>query len=177
MKALGFLLMVCFIWSAGCASFRSDVASEDEMQPRAVIRETVAFSTAGFRDEERASDVLREELESLGMRVDPDSETRLRVARFEMEAGNPLGLLNALVTIFTAGIVPFYHPIKQRIVYTVFERGEMKLACEYETKNNEFFGLLLIPLSPFFWPGSQERALLRETAQKAAVCAGLRRSP
>lgn len=170
---LGSTLVFLSVFYVNCASFRSEVIAVSPANEYAIDKE-FSFSVVGWREGDRTGMFLKEQMAHASDAGHPG--VRLRASREELDAGSPLRILNAIITIASGGIIPFYHPTKTRIAYTAFEDGVMRGECSYEIKNNELFGLLMIPLMPFFWPASQQRNMVKETLDKASECFQLKQA-
>lgn len=169
----GITLVSLSIFNMNCASFRSDVTLVSPANEYAIDKD-FSFSVVGWREGDRTGTFLKEQM---GHANDAErAAVRLRASREELDAGSPLRILNAIVTIVSGGIIPFYHPTKTRISYIAFEDGMMRGECSYEIKNNELFSLLMIPFMPFFWPASQQRNMVKETLDKASECFNLKQA-
>lgn len=166
-----FLLMLVLVGAgflSSCASFSGSVLSETpqgaEDNSRLDLPRKIRFRFTGWTRSQDTS-ALQKKLEAYGLTTDETAKDLLLVYT-EQEESTEGGwrLLNLLVTAWSRLIVPFYNQVNRRIEYRLYRENQLSCTFIAHTRNNEFVGILMLPLSPFFWPAGKQTNLWEESA-------------
>ncbi|MEM7180165.1 MAG: hypothetical protein AAF518_04590 [Spirochaetota bacterium] len=69
---------------------------------------------------------------------------------------------NIIAFIYTSGLIPLYDGINHRLEFRLYKGVREEAICTYRLSNDQFSGILLLPLTPFFYPSSQQRDLFQK---------------
>ncbi|MCE9499115.1 MAG: hypothetical protein K8R21_01150 [Leptospira sp.] len=162
--------MLCFfvsqIFFLSCASIHIE-SNESGFQKKERFSNSYAVRFSGWKYQADTMKSVNEILLKNGIEIDFKSENSIEIVLEELNSGSgALRTLNAIATILSRTIIPFYNRVDYRITYRIFIKEKLYSTCAYELTNREFFGILLLPLTPFLWPPSRQSDLILESVQK-----------
>jgi hypothetical protein len=153
---LGFSL--AFFSLIGCAAFRDDtkvISTEGAIKPASI---RLVFT--GFSFYENEKEALRKAILDSGFRESDDSTLLLEIILEEQKPDYPnrkLHFANLLASFFTATIFPYHIITDHRILYRLKEKGVFLGEYENRMRLHQYRGILVMFLSPFYWPSTKFR--------------------
>jgi hypothetical protein len=146
-----------------CASLSSDI---QKVKHNSINKNSKSFQFRVIASEDHKELIgnVKEELIKKGLVIDSNSKFILELVIEEMDSGSGLlRFVNVLLTMATRTFIPYYNRVDYKLTYRVYELNELKSSSVFHLSNKEFFGILLLPLSPFLWPRTTEEKLFLES--------------
>ncbi|TGN06909.1 hypothetical protein [Leptospira ilyithenensis] len=147
-----------------CAGFSNPVISttrSDSFFVPSLVR--LHFTGFGFYEKERLK--LRETILKSGYKEDPDADLLLEVKLEEVGHHYKdinLHRLNFVMTLITASLIPYQIYTNHKITYRYAKEKVIK-ESEYLVRLSQYRGILILFLSPFYWPSEAFYQNIEET--------------
>ncbi len=147
-----------------CAGFSNPVIlvnpSDSSFSPSHV---RLQFTGFGFYEKEKLK--LRELILKSGYKEDSDADLLLEVKLEEVRhlyKNTNLHRLNFVMTLITASLIPYQIYTDHKITYRYAKEKVIK-ESEYQLRLSQYRGILLLFLSPFYWPSRAFYQNIEET--------------
>lgn len=163
MKFNQILSIFLILWAQACSSFRNT----PQMIRKQPVRETVdsvRLHMVGWNFYGQHGDSMRKSILASGLRQDKESKYLLEVRLIEKERLYlDYHFFNVLAFIYTAGLIPIYDGINHRLEFRLYKEQKRLSICSLQLVNHQLTGIILLPLTPFFYPSSQQRELFKQS--------------
>lgn len=161
------IAILTFILFSNCAGFRGKTKTINESEKLSIVPLKIQYT--GFRFFEKEKEVLHQKIISSGFQEEPLSKFLLEIILEEkpsFKKNQIFQFSNFLITFFSGSIIPYHITTTHRIKFRIREEGKNISEWEFETNLHQYRGILMIFLSPFYWPSKEFRGILLETWSK-----------
>lgn len=148
----------------GCAGFSNPVRQAtppDSSFPPTPVR--LHFTGFGFYEKEKLK--LRETILQSGYTEDPNADSLLEVKLEEIEhyyENINLHRLNFVLSLVSVSLIPYRIDTDHKITYRYAKEKVIK-ESEYQLHLSQYRGILILFLSPFYWPSRAFYQNIEET--------------
>ncbi|EPG75233.1 hypothetical protein LEP1GSC058_1962 [Leptospira fainei serovar Hurstbridge str. BUT 6] len=170
-----FILCIALFASNSCVGFRSNPEVEKNPIEGTMVR-SAKLEFTGFTHYDSEKELLLNEMIESGIRSDDLSENTIEIILEEKppiykSAG--LHFNNLIFSVLTLSLIPYHTNANHRISYRIYSNQSLISESEYRLELSQYRGLLMIFLSPFFWPSVAFHGSIRESWRMEKLQNGL----
>ncbi|TGN00557.1 hypothetical protein [Leptospira yasudae] len=157
------IIFFCIFSFNFCAGFTNptEIVQNGNATPK---DKKVRFEFTGFSLYNSEMLHIKKNLLEKGFQEDETADLLLEIILEEQKpfySYRTIHVLNFFASLFTLGIVPYYNRTEHRIIYRISEKSKQPKESVHHLTLDQWRGILVLPLSPFFWPSSSfEKNLL-----------------
>ncbi|EQA43502.1 hypothetical protein LEP1GSC050_1724 [Leptospira broomii serovar Hurstbridge str. 5399] len=160
-----FILCAALLASYSCIGFQSDPTVAKSPAAGNMIR-NARLEFTGFTHYDSEKELLLNEIVLSGIRSDDLSKNTIEIILEEkppIYKSPGLHFNNLIFSVLSLSLIPYHTNTHHRISYRIYSEHSLISESEYRLELSQFRGLLVIFLSPFFWPSTAFDKSIKES--------------